>query len=333
MTKERRIFFSLLTVAILIFLQGAGFLGYQLFQKDNTSEQLITTSPTPVVLSQEIKQDLKIAIPDGLEKARVLKVIDGDTIEIERQRTVRFIGINTPETHHPRLGRECYGEVASRATTSLLEGKEVLLEKDVSDTDRYGRLLRYVYLEDFLVNEYLVLEGYALSSTYPPDVKYQDRFREAQVLAMSKERGLWKECLVSEDGEDILGYATDEYQPNVSVLPSTQTVTSLLSVKPAATLEPFVGSQPTQDTITRLPSATPQSSSIAIALATPAVSDVPASSSSCLIKGNISSGRKLYHLPGCSSYARTKISESDGERWFCSAEEAEKAGWVKAGTC
>lgn len=124
-------------------------------------------------------------------KARVIKVIDGDTIEIEGGQRVRYIGIDTPETVHPSKPVECYGKEASDKNKELVEGKMVTLEKDVSKTDKYGRLLRYVWLGDMMVNEYLVREGYAQSSTYPPDVKYQDRFVEAQRRAREEEKGLW----------------------------------------------------------------------------------------------------------------------------------------------
>lgn len=124
-------------------------------------------------------------------KAKVVRVIDGDTISLEGHKTVRYIGIDTPETVHPSKPIMCYGKEASDKNRELVEGKEIKLEKDVSETDKYGRLLRYVWLGDMLVNEYLVREGFAQSSSYPPDVKYQDRFVEAQRLAREEKRGLW----------------------------------------------------------------------------------------------------------------------------------------------
>jgi len=126
-------------------------------------------------------------------KAKVIRVIDGDTIKIEGDKVVRYIGIDTPETVHPSKPVQCYGKEASDKNKELVEGKEVKLEKDVSETDKYGRLLRYIWLGDMLVNEYLTREGYAQSSTYPPDVKYQDRFLEAQKLAREENKGLWGE--------------------------------------------------------------------------------------------------------------------------------------------
>ena len=125
------------------------------------------------------------------ERVRVAKVVDGDTIKLENGKTVRYIGIDTPETVHPSKPIQCYGKEASNKNKELVEGKEIEIEKDVSETDKYSRLLRYIWIEDIFVNEYLVREGFAQSSSYPPDVKYQDRFREAERRAREEDKGLW----------------------------------------------------------------------------------------------------------------------------------------------
>jgi len=124
---------------------------------------------------------------------KVVRVIDGDTFEIEGGQRVRLIGIDTPESVHPDDERNTeFGKEASDYSKKLLEGKMVRLEKDVSETDRYGRLLRYAYMEDdTFVNELLVKEGYAKVSTYPPDVKYSDLFVEAERYARENNKGLW----------------------------------------------------------------------------------------------------------------------------------------------
>lgn len=101
------------------------------------------------------------------------------------------LGIDTPETVHPSKTVQCYGKEASEKNRELVEGKKVKLEKDISETDKYGRLLRYIWLGDILVNEYLAREGYAHSSTYPPDVKYQSKFMEAERQAREEKKGLW----------------------------------------------------------------------------------------------------------------------------------------------
>jgi micrococcal nuclease len=128
----------------------------------------------------------------------VVDVVDGDTIKVEVNGTVytiRYIGIDTPETVHPTEPIEWMGPEASAANTELVDGQQVVLEKDVSETDRYGRLLRYVWLEQttgwLLVNRELVRLGFANSSTYPPDVAYQDLFLEAEREARDAGVGLW----------------------------------------------------------------------------------------------------------------------------------------------
>lgn len=124
----------------------------------------------------------------------VTRVIDGDTIEIEGGQHVRYIGIDTPETVDPRKPVQCFGVEASNKNKELVSGKRVRLEKDVSETDQYGRLLRYVYVGDTFVNLELIKQGYAHASSYPPDVKYQNQFTDAQRQAKEQNRGLWSSC-------------------------------------------------------------------------------------------------------------------------------------------
>lgn len=128
------------------------------------------------------------------EKAIVTRVVDGDTIVLQDGRRVRYIGMNTPEIVDPRRPVECFGKEASEKNKELVEGKEVELEKDVSETDKYGRLLRYVYVDNLLVNDYLVRNGYAYASSYPPDVTYQKQFLESQREAQIQKLGLWNSC-------------------------------------------------------------------------------------------------------------------------------------------
>jgi len=106
--------------------------------------------------------------------------------------TVRYIGIDTPETHHPMKGVERAGKEASEANRKLVDGKTVRLEFDVQEQDRYGRLLAYVYLEEgTFVNAWLVENGYAVVMTIPPNVKYEALFRKLQREAREAGRGLW----------------------------------------------------------------------------------------------------------------------------------------------
>lgn len=142
------------------------------------------------------KQEEQELSPSG---APVTKVIDGDTIEIEGGQRVRYLGVDTPETVDPRKSVECFGKEAKNKNRELIEGKRVILEKDISETDKYGRLLRYVYLPlpdgtMLFVNDYLIREGYAKVLTIPPDVKFAEQFLEAQRKAREGNLGLWKMC-------------------------------------------------------------------------------------------------------------------------------------------
>lgn len=130
--------------------------------------------------------------------AKVIKVVDGDTIVVDlgsgNIKTVRYIGIDTPETVDPRKSVQCFGKEASAKNKELVGGGTVGLEKDISETDKYGRLLRYVYSGDLFINQLLVAEGYAHSSSYPPDIKYQDKFKAAEQQAKTNSKGLWGSC-------------------------------------------------------------------------------------------------------------------------------------------
>jgi micrococcal nuclease len=122
----------------------------------------------------------------------VERVVDGDTFVLADGERVRLIGVDTPETVKPGTAPQVYGKEASRYTKRMLEGKRVRLEFDVSERDRYGRLLAYVYLEDgTFFNEHLLAEGYARVMTVPPNVKYAERFLAAERAAREAGRGLW----------------------------------------------------------------------------------------------------------------------------------------------
>jgi micrococcal nuclease len=124
------------------------------------------------------------------ETASVIRVVDGDTIEIGTGAKVRFIGVDTPEVHGKS---EYYGAEASAYVKSMLKGQTVVLFKDVSETDRYGRLLRYVFIygDPVMFNERLVREGYANTATFPPDVAFAERFAALEREARRRGVGLW----------------------------------------------------------------------------------------------------------------------------------------------
>jgi len=137
--------------------------------------------------------------PSGqTQEAVVVNVVDGDTINVDLGSmvyTVRYIGIDTPETVDPGSPVGWMGPEAAAANARLVGGKTVYLEKDVSETDSFGRLLRYVWLNRVsgwvLVNEALVRQGFAAAVSYPPDVRYQDLLLAAQRDAVADGSGLW----------------------------------------------------------------------------------------------------------------------------------------------
>ncbi|MEA3345319.1 MAG: thermonuclease family protein [Chloroflexota bacterium] len=150
---------------------------------------LSTPSPTPTATTAA---RTPVPTPMQAEWATVVRVVDGDTVELEDGHKVRYIGIDAPETKHPWKPVEWMGPEAAAKNKELVEGEVVRLEKDVSETDKYGRLLRYVWVGDLMVNAELVRSGYARASTYPPDVKYADLFLKLQREAREAGRGLWK---------------------------------------------------------------------------------------------------------------------------------------------
>lgn len=202
----------------------------------------------------------------------VYYVTDGDTIKVkikDKNYIVRLIGVDTPETKDPRKAVQCFGKEASAYTKKMLLNQTVTLESDPvsGNKDMYGRLLRYVFLEDGTsYDRQLIADGYAYEYTYKSELyRYRDDFKQAQKDAKDNKRGLWAD-------DACKGVASP-------------------------------------------------------------VSAVSTQTKGCVIKGNISSKEKIYHLPGCASYGKTIIDESAGEKWFCNEDEAMKAGFRKAKNC
>jgi micrococcal nuclease len=234
-----------------------------------------------------------ITTPIELIAANVIRVVDGDTIQVSIDDTtyrVRLIGINTPES---TTKKEPYGKEASDFTKSQLEGKIVYLEKDVSDTDRFGRSLRYVWLEpptelseteirDKMFNAVLAVGGYAQQATYPPDVKYVDYFKKFAAEARSENKGLWAiKNAGTADNERAVSKSNSSTAENSSTSSSS-------AVQPSSEERQYVDEN-----------------------------------GRGLIKGNINSkNEKIYHIPGSTYYDRTKAQE-----WFKTKSEAEAEGY------
>jgi len=133
-----------------------------------------------------------------LNKYEVISVTDGDTFKINyngEEKKVRLIGVDTPESVSPNKEKNNnYGKEASNYTKKRLEGQYVSIEFDIQETDKYGRFLAYIYLEDgTMYNKELLEKGYAQVATYPPNVKYVEEFEKIQKNARENNIGFWAE--------------------------------------------------------------------------------------------------------------------------------------------
>jgi micrococcal nuclease len=131
--------------------------------------------------------------------ARVTRVVDGDTVKVTvdgRPDTVRYIGIDTPESVKPNTPVQCFAKAASHFNERLVDGQRVRLRYDAERRDRYGRLLAYVYRarDGLFVNAELVRRGYAVTLTIPPNVAHADEFAGLARRARELGRGLWRAC-------------------------------------------------------------------------------------------------------------------------------------------
>ncbi|HEY9060236.1 MAG TPA: thermonuclease family protein [Pseudobacteroides sp.] len=261
--------------------------------RDNTRNEPIKTLPanqgnTPTPLPTDTN-----TAKTGFAAVQVIRAVDGDTIEASflngSTEKIRLIGVNTPEstTRH-----EPYGSEASNFTKKSLAGKTVYIEKDVSERDKYGRLLRIVWLENpveitetnirsKMFNAILVLKGYAQASTYPPDVKYSEYFTKFAKEAREANVGLW-----SLNGTNKTPVPQSTLKPSQTNSPTVKPT----AVKPTA-VKPTAPGQPNGK-----------------------------------IKGNISSsGEKIYHVPGGAFYDKTIAEE-----YFDTEAQAQAAGYRRS---
>ena len=134
------------------------------------------------------------------EAAKVIRVVDGDTIKVliqDKEDTVRLIGIDSPEVVDDRKPSQCFGKEASDKAKEILTDKTITLESDLTqgNRDEYGRLLRYVFLNNLNINKIMLSEGYAREYTFKGNsYKYQSDFIQAEKKAMENEMGLWLRC-------------------------------------------------------------------------------------------------------------------------------------------
>jgi micrococcal nuclease len=255
-----------------------------------------TYTPYPTYTLQPTNTPASLLPRQAWQAAQVLQVYDGDTIEIrmnDHTYKLRYIGVDAPE-----LGDLCYTE-ASRFNSYLVTSQQrtVYLERDTSETDVYGRLLRYVWIiapdKYIMVNAELVAMGYAVAKAYPPDTKYQSFLTQMEQQAR---------------------------QSGLTVCRPTPTPT----LSPTPVLSPTSEQPPA----TATPESVPPTPTVLAGCPQGCVTPPPG----CMIKGNISSstGEKIYHVPGQRYYEQTKIDPEKGERWFCTEEEAIANGWRKS---
>lgn len=181
---------------------------------DELVEETPFTGPTEETQQTE-KEPTKVTSPGTIhdiskfEEFPLVSVIDGDTIKIKyngANENVRFLLVDTPETNHPKLGVQPFGQEAKDFTKQLLEGQDtVFLEFDVSYRDKYNRLLAYIYTADGKsVQEELLKEGLArVAYIYAPNTMHVDWFESIQKSAQQKAVGIWSvENYVTDRGYD-----------------------------------------------------------------------------------------------------------------------------------
>jgi len=140
---------------------------------------------------------------DQRRSARVVAVVDGDTIDVVwagRRERVRLLGVDTPETVDPYRPVGCYGPEASAFTHRRLEGRTVRLGFDRQRRDRFGRLLAYVKVDGRRFNDELLTNGYARLMVIPPNGLHGRAMLDEELAARAAERGLWGACTRPDGG-------------------------------------------------------------------------------------------------------------------------------------
>ncbi len=162
-----------------------------------------------VIIGVIIDKEDKVRLTDAPETnrftAKITKVVDGDTMHIsydDRKETIRLLLVDTPETVDPNKEVQPFGPEASKYAHEILDDKDVSIEIDVSERDKYGRLLCYLWIDGKMFNEMLRVKGLArVAYVYPPNIKYVDQYRDTQKGAQLAGMGIWSiENYAREDG-------------------------------------------------------------------------------------------------------------------------------------
>ncbi len=179
----------------MILTVGFGLVASKPDEKKVLSESVASPSPSHSPTNFETQGSTQSAGKSGLYS--IVSVVDGDTVKVSidgKTKTIRLIGIDSPETVDPRKPVQCFGKQASAEAKSTLMDKKVRLESDPTqgDKDKYDRLLRYVFLEDGTnFNQEMISKGFAHEYTYDLPYKYQSLFKSSEKSAMQKDLGLW----------------------------------------------------------------------------------------------------------------------------------------------
>lgn len=188
--------------------------------------------PTPPSVETASGPESRQRIPPGCEPAQLQRVIDGDTfvaVVDGREERVRLIGIDAPELDARTNEARSFALKAASRLTELLQGEAFCLERDVSERDRFGRLLRYVWRDDgTLVNEAMVAAGLAVVATFPPDVKHiASRLLPAQTAARSAGLGVWRAVETPASGTELpdngSGGPQEAFSPPACYVPGDNT--------------------------------------------------------------------------------------------------------------
>ncbi|MGK4043710.1 thermonuclease family protein [Heyndrickxia oleronia] len=263
-------------------------------QNDKASSKIATSQST-----NTIEDSKKNRIPVTLTKT-----VDGDTIKVMykgKEETVRYLLIDTPESKKPNTCVQPYAEKASNRNKQLVNSGNLTLEFEKSERDKYDRLLAYVFVNGISVQETLLKEGYArVAYIYEPPYKYLSKYEKAEDIAQQKHTNIWSQSgLVTESG--FVGCASKAVADSST---KSNSNTNKNSVATTTTPKPS-NNTGNSNAFQNDPS------------------DDQESNTSCKgkIKGNANS--KIYHVPGGAYYDKTQ----DNIVWFCSASDAEAAGY------
>lgn len=202
------------------------------------------TSPSP----SAVPTVAPVSTGSKMIPAKIVRVVDGDTMKVSfnesgkvKEETIRLLLVDTPESVDPEKPVQPFALEASKFAKDTLNEKEVRLELDVSERDKYGRLLCYLYIGDKMFNEMLLENGYArVAYIYPPNVKYVDQFRDIQKAAQLKGVNIWSvENYAQEDGyhENVVKAKQSPSAATPAAPAVASTATPSPTVKPTATTE------------------------------------------------------------------------------------------------